>query len=269
MKIKHLAWSDPGGVDVYAHRGSTVLAPENTLEACELALWYGADVLEIDVRLSRDCHVIVIHDARVDRTCNGQGAVADMTLAELKRLDAAFHFTDPTGESCRGRSIHLATLDELFARFPDTRINIDIKDNTPEAAQAVAACIAAATRHTTVNVGSFHAATVEHFRSLAPEVTTTATQREVANLYFRRRRVLRIPYSYLQIPISYFGLPLATRPLIRRARELGINVVYWTINTPEQMVSLLDKGANGIVTDRVDIACALLGRTPERPPPQS
>ncbi|NND89294.1 MAG: glycerophosphodiester phosphodiesterase [Granulosicoccus sp.] len=267
MKINNLRGSDPnrpyggGRVDVYAHRGSTILAPENTAEAFELALDYGADVLEIDVRLSRDGQVVVIHDARVDRTCNGQGKVADLNLAQLKRLDAGFYFTDLHGVPSRGQSVRLLTLDELFARFPDTRINIDIKDNSAIAAQAVAACIERGGRRTQVNVGSFHAPVLHHFRLTAPDVSTAATQREVAHLYFARRRIRTLPFEYLQIPVSYYGIPLAGRRFLQLAQSRGINVVYWTINSTSSMQSLIDRGVHGLVTDRVDLACRLLGRS--------
>lgn len=242
-----------------------MLAPENTRGAFELALGHGADVLEIDVRLSRDGHVMVTHDARVDRTCDGRGAIADLTLSELKRLDAAHHFTDMQGRSYRDQGIRLITLDELFERFPETRINVDIKDNSTLAADAVAIAIDRASSQARVNVGSFHAAALGHFRICAPEVTTAATQREVAQLYFLgRRKKTPLPYEYLQIPVSHLGIPLATRGFIRSAKSRGISVVYWTINTTEAMQFLLSRGVHGIITDRVDLACSLLGKTPEK-----
>ncbi|MGQ7844134.1 glycerophosphodiester phosphodiesterase [Granulosicoccus sp. 3-233] len=249
-------------IDVYAHRGSTVLAPENTMRAFELALGLGADVLEIDVRLSRDAQVIVTHDARVDRTCNHSGAVADMTLGQLKRLDAAYHFCDLQGRAHRGQGVGLITLDELFERFPGTRINIDIKDNAPQAAQAVANSIDRASARDRVNVGSFHAPALRHFRRQAPEVSTAASQQEVAQLYFfGKRRAHPLAYQYLQIPTSYYGIPLAAPGFMQRARQRNINLVYWTINDTATMAHLVERGAHGIVTDRVDLACSLLGKS--------
>lgn len=254
--------NDSLSVDVYAHRGSTVLAPENTIPAFELALSYGADVLEIDVRLSRDGHVIVTHDARIDRTCNEHGAVADMTLSKLKQVDAAHHFTDLQGKSYRGQGVSLSTLDELFERFPDTRINVDIKDNTPLAAAAVASCIERAGAQSRVNVGSFHAPALKHFRRQAPEVTTAASQQEVAQLYFfSKRQPHPLSYEYLQIPFSYFGIPLATPRFMDVACKRQINLVYWTINDTATMDLLVGRGAHGLVTDRVDLACEHLGKS--------
>lgn len=247
-------------ITLYAHRGSSSLAPENTMPAFELAKGYGADVMEIDVRLSRDGEVIVIHDERVDRTCNGQGRVRDLLLPELKKLNAGYYFTDLDGASWRDRGVKLSTLAELFDQFPDTPINIDIKDQLPEAADAVAAVIEQRDRINSSNVGSFHISTLIQFRRRLPEVTTAAGQSEVAKLYFQRGLYKQPPFEYLQIPTSYFGIPLATPGFIQHANKRNIKIVYWTINELQQMQRLISLGISGFVTDRVDIAAKLLGK---------
>ena len=247
-------------VTLYAHRGSTVLAPENTLPAFELALRYRADILEIDVRLSRDNQVVVIHDSRVDRTCNGSGLVRNMSLSELQTLDAAHHFRDLDGAGCNGTGVRLLSLQEMFERFPDTPINIDIKDNAPEAAAALARTIENCGRTDNVNVGSFHASVLNHFRTLVPAVTTAATQAEVAQLYFKRGMQKNIGYQYLQIPTQYYGIPLASRSFINHANQRGIKTVFWTINNESAMKQLISRKVDGFVTDRIDIASRLLGR---------
>ena len=255
--------SDPHVADrllLYAHRGSTVLAPENTLPAFELALAHGADVLEIDVRLSRDGEVIVIHDERVDRTCDAQGRVRDKSLSALKKLNASHHYTDLDGRSHRQPGTPLITLSELFEYLPQATINIDIKDNAKEAAVAVANTIKKADRVSTVNVGSFHAQALAHFRNALPEVTTAASQSEVAQLYFKRGLYQRIGFEFLQIPLRYMGIPLATRSFIQHATQRGIRTVYWTINDKNTMQQLIELGVTGFVTDRIDIAGKLLGR---------
>lgn len=212
------------------------------------------------MRLSRDGHVIVTHDASVNRTSDGHGDVRQLNLLELKKLDAAYRFKDLNGRSYRNQNIQFITLDELFSLFPATRINIDIKDNTPEAAVAVAQTIENSDKQKLVNVGSFHAAVIDHFRYQSPKVTTAATQGEVAKLYFGGKLPQPIPYTYLQIPLSYFAIPLAPRWFIRKAQTLNLQMVYWTINDPNTMKMLIDKGADGLVTDRVDLASELLQR---------
>lgn len=241
----------------FAHRGTTLLAPENTSAAFDVAIGVRADVLETDVRLSRDGVVIVTHDRTVDRTTDGSGAVRDHTHAALARLDAGYRFTDSRGGSpWRGRGLTLLTLDELLDRYPHVGINIDLKDPDPAAARAVAGILSRRTRPGFCNVGSFHAEVIRDFRRLAPDITTAAHPAEVAALLasswlppFRPR----VAYRYAQIPVRRHGLSLDRPRLIRRARELGADTIYWTINEPAEMRRLLERGAAGIVSDRPDL----------------
>ncbi len=249
---------------IYAHRGSTLLAPENTAKAFDLALQHQADVLETDVRLSRDGVVMVTHDERLDRTTNGRGRVIDHSAANITRLDAGHHFTDLDGRAWRNEGARIESLGELFERYPDVHVNIDIKDRSDTAATAVASAIERAGREHSVTVGSFHAATLAHFRQCAPEVATAASQQEVARLYFSRsgRKGPGSPqthsFNYLQIPVSWYGLPLARRRFIAKAQDQGLQMVYWTINDVALMTRLASVGVNGIVTDRPDLAQSVL-----------
>jgi len=260
---------------LYAHRGSTLLAPENTTAAFDLALQFQADVLEVDVRLSRDGQVIVTHDERVERTTDGNGPVRAHTLSTLKKLDAGYRFFNLQGETFRGRGVQLLTLSELFERYPQSGINIDIKDNDTAVADAVATVIERAAHTQWVNVGSFHAQIMRHFRRISPAVSTAATRSEVARLYFgglpRRASTTAaprasgdsektalnrtaLPYQCLQIPTAYFGIPLAHKPFIRQVQAKRLGIIYWTINDAHRMRELLQLGIDGIVTDRPDIA---------------
>lgn len=231
-----------------------LLAPENTLAAFELALQHEVDVLEIDVRLTRDGQVMVTHDARVERTCNGSGLVREATLSYLKTLDAGWNFQDINGVRYRGQGHQLLTLHELFELLPAARINIDIKDNDRDAARAVAEVVAKACAEDRVNVGSFHPEAIGFFRQHSPQVSTTATRGEVAQLYFSRSRSMQLPYQYLQIPTHYLGIPLASESFIRFAQSRGLKVVYWTINRAADMSRLSQRGVDGLVTDRFDVA---------------
>src|SRR5829696_2712479 len=116
-----------------AHRGASSLAPENTIEAFRLALEAGAGGLELDVHMTSDGHIVVIHDATVDRTTNGTGAVSEMTLHELRRLDAGHNFSPDGGPTrpYRGRGVRVPTLGEVLREFPGVAVNIEIKAGTP------------------------------------------------------------------------------------------------------------------------------------------
>src|SRR5918911_3284289 len=116
-----------------AHRGASALAPENTIEAFRLALEAGAGGLELDVHMTRDGHIVVIHDATVDRTTNGSGAVSEMTFDELRRFDAGHNFSPDGGPTrpYRGRGVRVPTLGEVLEEFPGVAVNIDLKDGPP------------------------------------------------------------------------------------------------------------------------------------------
>lgn len=248
---------------MFAHRGSTVLAPENTREAFDLALRYGADVLETDVRLSRDGVVFVTHDACLERTTNGQGQVRAQTSRSLSSLDAGYRFVDPDGRPARDQGVRLMSLSALLEQYPDTRINVDIKDADGLAAAAVAEVIAERSAEQRIIVGSFHAPTLARFRQLAPGVATAATRNEVAGLYFGRAlprnwKPASLACQWLQIPPSWHGIPLATPGFLAAARAEGLRIAYWTINDPARIQLLRDRGVDAIVTDRPDLARAII-----------
>ncbi len=114
-----------------AHRGGSGLAPENTILAFRRALeWWRADLLEIDVQPTRDGDAVVIHDPTVDRTTEGSGRVAELTVTELAGLDAGYRFTPDGGASypLRGAGVRISTLREVLETFPGTRVNVEIKD---------------------------------------------------------------------------------------------------------------------------------------------
>ena len=243
---------------LFAHRGTSLLAPENTKAAFDLCLAYKADVIETDVRLSKDGIVMVTHDETLERTTNGQGLVREFNASELQRLDASTGFTDCHGEPYTGEIQRLITLEELLVQYPDVGINIDIKDQDIRAADAVAKVINQHTKQDQalawINVGSFHADTIAHFRAIAPHISTAATRQEVARLVFGGAKRIVPPYRILQIPTKYWGIQLTGDRLINKVHRLNCEIVYWTINNARQMQRLIEKGCDGIVTDRPDLA---------------
>src|SRR5919107_1144475 len=122
-----------------AHRGASGLAPENTLEAFRLAVQSGAGGLELDVHLTRDGHIVVIHDPTLDRTTNTSGAVAGMTLDELREADAGYNFSPDGGDThpYRGLELRIPTLAEVLREFPGVVLNIDMKADRPGIEAAV------------------------------------------------------------------------------------------------------------------------------------
>ena len=124
------------------------------------------------MRLSRDGVAMVVHDARLERTTDGRGRVREHTAVRLGALDAGARFVDPEGRAWRGRGARIEPLDTLLERYPDTPVNIDIKDADGAAVDAVAASLERRPGTATVTVGSFHERVLRRFRERAPEVPT-------------------------------------------------------------------------------------------------
>lgn len=244
------------------------MAPENTAPAFDFAVDHTADVLEIDVRLSRDGQVMVIHDETLDRTTNGSGAVRNLVLSELKGLDAAYRFTSNGTKTrvadyaFRGQGVRLLTLGELFERYPDIRVNIDIKDNDQVALDAVADIVSRCQAVERSVVASFHDEVLMHCRKQYSWLNTSAGMADVKQFYWwylkGQKGPLPVSVKLFQLPVRYFCIPLAGQRFVDAVHSVGGSINYWTINQPAHMSSLWQKGADGIVTDRVDLANQIL-----------
>ncbi|HEU4494681.1 MAG TPA: glycerophosphodiester phosphodiesterase, partial [Rubrobacteraceae bacterium] len=248
-----------------AHRGASARAPENTLEAFRLAVEAGAGGLELDVHVTRDGQVVVIHDATVDRTTEGSGAVAEMELEEIQRLDAGYRFSPDGGRTFpyRGRGVRIPTLTEVYASFPEARVNADIKEAQWGAEEAVWRVIRSAGAEERTLIASTEHPVVRRFRRISRgRIATAASRREIAAFYVLSRARLgalaRPVYDALQVPVEHRGIELLTPRFVRAARSAGARVDVWTINDAAQMRWLLDLGVSGIMTDRPEVLAALL-----------
>jgi glycerophosphoryl diester phosphodiesterase len=248
-----------------AHRGASARAPENTLEAFRLAVEAGAGGLELDVHVTRDGEVVVIHDATVDRTTDGSGAVAEMELEEIQRLDAGYHFSPDGGRNFpyRGRGVRIPTLTEVYASFPEARVNADIKEAQSGAEEAVLRVIRSAGAEERTLIASSEHPVVRRFRRISRgRIATAASRREIAAFYVLSRAHLgalaRPDYDALQVPVEHRGIELVTPRFLRAARSTGVRVDVWTINAAAEMRWLLDLGVSGIMTDHPEVLAALL-----------
>jgi len=244
---------------LFAHRGGADLWPENTILAFRQSAALGVDVLELDVHLTADDNLAVIHDDTVDRTTNGSGLVRAMTMAELQKLDAAYNFTPDDGLTYpyRGQNITIPSLDEVLTTFPDYRINIEIKDDDLLAAERLAAIITKHEAQDRVIVASFHDDPIAHFRELQPDVATAAGVGEIRTFYILSKvhlgRLHRPHADAYQVPRSKDSAHFDTTQFINQAHSLNQQVHFWTIDNADEMRTLLELGADGIMTNRPDI----------------
>ena len=249
----------------FAHRGASERAPENTIEAFRLAVEARAGGLELDVHMTRDGEVVVIHDATVDRTTDGSGTVAGMTLGELRGLDAGYRFSPDGGRThpYRGRGVRIPTLAEVCEEFPTTCLNIDIKEPQPGAEKAILQVIREAGAQERSLVVSQNNAVVRRFRKVSGgRIPTGASRLETATFYIlgrlRLERLLRPAYEALQVPTEHRGIALVTPRFVEAAHSRGARVDVWTINDPGEMRRLLDLGADVIMTDRPEALAGVL-----------
>lgn len=241
----------------FAHRGASARAPENTLEAFRLGVEAGAGGLELDVHMTRDGEVVVIHDPTVDRTTSGSGAVAEMTLGQLRRLDAGYRFSPDGGATYphRGVGVRVPTLAEVYEEFPEACVNIEMKEEQPGIGGAVLRVVrGAGAQERTLVVSARHGG-VRRFRGLSGgEISTGASRPEIAAFYLWSRSRLeglcRPAYDALQVPVEHRGRPLVTPRFLEAAHRRGVRVDAWTINEPREMRRLLDLGVDTIMTDR-------------------
>jgi glycerophosphoryl diester phosphodiesterase len=259
-----------GGPLLIAHRGGSGLMPENTLAAfLEAAERWNADMIELDVRASKDGHCVVIHDATVDRTTNGTGEVAELTLAELQDLDAGYRFTRDGGRTfpLRGQGVCIPTIDEVFAALPGMRITVESK--TADAQLPLFRAIEQYEATQRVVAAGERDAFRTMFNTYAGPKSASL---EEAMPFFLMHRVFMarfgsVPADVVQTCEIYRGRRILTPRLVRDFHSRGVLVHVWTVNEEADMERLLDWGVDGLVTDRPDRLAAILHRRFQRPLP--
>jgi len=232
---------------ILGHRGASHAAPQNTLKAFRLALEQGADGVELDVHLSRDGVPVIIHDARVDAHTDGHGAVADLTLAELKILDA-------------GEGERIPTLEEVLTSLPDTFIiNIELKSESlvqGALERTVAALVKRLGATGRVWFSSFNPFALRRMQPLAPDVPCGLLYDETYPPPLLRRLLTPFtPHTAL-----HPHHPLLTAEFIKAAHARGKRVFTWTLDDPERARELAAWGLDGIITNEPDRVLRALGR---------
>ena len=225
-----------------AHRGASGYAPENTFAAFRKAIAMGAGFIETDLQLSRDARFVAIHDATVNRTTNGQGAVHDLTLAELRRLDAGSWF----GSEFAGERI--PTLEEVleFAKKHDVVFYLELKPSGSWGGEhALISALRESSEIARTVVISFDPVILAGVRKIEPTLMT--------GLLFEGKIVGPLEKA-IEIGARQLVVrgDLVTPRLLKEARERDLQVVCWTVNHPGHMRLLAEAGVDGIISDYPD-----------------
>jgi len=229
---------------IFAHRGASAHAPENTLSAFNLALQHEADAFELDAKLSADGQVVVIHDQTVDRTTDGQGDVRYMTLAALQELDAGSYF------DIAFRGERIPTLTQVFEAFGHrTFINVELTNYASPDDDLPARVVDLVKHHRLekqVIFSSFNPRALLKARQLTSEVPLGLLALPGRRGWWARSWLGRIvvPYDALHPELSD-----ATARLVATVHQRGHRVNVWTVNQPDDIRRLLALGIDGMFTD--------------------
>jgi glycerophosphoryl diester phosphodiesterase len=222
---------------VFAHRGGSALAPENTIAAFDSGLSLGADGLELDVHLSRDGVVVVHHDRTLDRTTTLRGPVAGRTADELARAG-------------------VPSLGDVLARYRDARIIVEMKTNRVDLAAAAIDEVRRADAIERVCLGAFGLRVLRAARTLEPRIATSAAREEVRWALYRswcRWPVRAVAYAGYQVPEIAGHTRVVSPRFVEDAHCADLGVHVWTVDTEDDARRLLGWGVDGLITDRPDI----------------
>jgi glycerophosphoryl diester phosphodiesterase len=268
----------------YAHQGGAWEAPSSTLFAIRRALELGVTGIELDVHATADRHLVVCHDATVDRTTQGHGPLHALTLEEVRSLDNAYWFVRGGDErqglaagaySFRGRApvdreFCVATLEEvleLMDGYPKVALNLDIKATAPAVEPYEELLAQALARHASLDrviVASFLDNATEAFARLAPDVATSAGTLAVMQFWRalnRGEEPAPTRHVALQVPAMQGDQVVVDAKFVEVAHRCGLAVHVWTVNDQDRMGFLCETGVDGIISD---LPTPLVGLLAER-----
>lgn len=242
---------------IFAHRGASAHAPENTIAAFELAIQHKADLIELDAKLSADQRVVLVHDRTVDRTTDGTGRVADLPYAALRELNASYKFRDQYPDEI------IPTLEQVIEVFGGKiGINIELTNYTTpfdRLATEVARIIRKYQLQDQVFVSSFHPVPLRRFHDLYPEIPIGFLAKPGLPGYLSRGWLGRsiVPFAALQPEKSD-----VTPRLISAGQRFGHRIHTFTVNDASEMRYLISLGVDGIITDHPLLASQVIADNP-------
>ncbi|MCX5757119.1 MAG: glycerophosphodiester phosphodiesterase family protein [Candidatus Hydrogenedentes bacterium] len=251
-----------------AHRGGATLWPENTALAYRnaAATWPGV-LLDGDALCTADGHIVLLHDSTVDRTTNGTGRIADLTLAQVKALDAGYRFTHNDGATYpyRGQGVTIPTFAEALAAAPGSRFLIEIK-NQSNVPAAILKDIAEANAFDRVILASFNPMLIAQVRALNPNALTCYDILEGTDLFVRLRSGRWTDYrpqaDMLAIADDFIEDFHIQPSELHAIQAKGIPILVHTVNAPDAMRTFLAEGVDSILTDYPERLAAILEEKP-------
>ncbi len=240
-------------MEIWGHRGAYHFAPENTLTGFQTAVDMGADGVELDIQLTRDGEVVVIHDEKVDRTSDGRGHVKDFTLSELKRLNFNKRGLVPP------LFMEIPTLEEVFTLLRPThlKINVELKTGAVFYEGIEEKALRLADRHGMLERivwSSFNHCSVQKVKRLESAAKTALLCG--GGILVTGEQCAKTGAAALHPQVRQLRCP----GLVEGCRDLGIQVRAWTVNEPDEFELAQEMAIDGVFTNRLDSAGIFLNR---------
>ena len=249
---------------IIAHQGSSLDLPPNTLEAFQLALDQGADIIELDIWRSKDGTWVVIHDRNLSRITGVNKDITKLTFEEIQLLDAGYNFSDSSGNYLyRNKGYKIPSLEQVFKQFNNEKINIEIKTVSKLGLSDLVQMIKKYQMEKKVLVVSFSYNVIKKFRKISNnQIATAASKSDIMRMiYFGTLPWYKIRFDAFQMPfyskkVERYGLK--NTEWIGKMRSKGMEVHYWTVDNSEDIKKAFSIGAGGVITNKPKIAYDLL-----------
>ena len=249
---------------IIAHQGSSLDLPPNTLEAFQLALDQGADIIELDIWRSKDGTWVVIHDRNLSRITGVSKDITKLTFEEIQLLDAGYNFSDSSGNYLyRNKGYKIPSLEQVFKQFNNEKINIEIKTVSKLGLSDLVQMIKKYQMEKKVLVVSFSYNVIKKFRKISNnQIATAASKSDIMRMiYFGKLPWYKIRFDAFQMPfyskkVERYGLK--NTEWIGKMRSKGMEVHYWTVDNSEDIKKAFSIGAGGVITNKPKIAYDLL-----------
>ena len=255
---------------IIAHQGASLELPPNTIEAFQLALDYGADIIELDIWRSMDGVWVVIHDGNLLRIAGINKHITQMSFEEIQSLDAAYNFSDSSGNYLyRNKGYRIPSLEEVLKKFNSEKINIELKDHRKFGLSDLVELVKKYDMEQKTLFISSDYSVIKEFRKISKnKIATGASKSDIKRMiYFGNLPWYKIPFDAFQMPfyskkVKRYGLK--NPKWIENMRSKGLEVHYWTIDNYKDIKKAFSIGASGVITNRPKLAYNLLVKMGKR-----